>query len=223
LDGVHLGVAIMQSGDGHHVGLLYRLDDSVRLLHLGWHRDLRDQPVSDGMRYLWAPIELTQEEQVALSAMASEVAVNVQPTDLRYGLDWNYVDSAGLFDSEDKVIVYPVGKGVTCATFLYALFMWWGYKPVDSSTWKNLDGDEVWQAWVVSLLAGSENEDSCNQARELAADVGCLRLRPEQIAAACAFDVDAWPLAFDDACELAADVVAQVAFEAAKLAGVHEG
>jgi hypothetical protein len=216
LDGVHLGVAISRVGDGHHIGLLYRLDDSIKLLHLGWHRDLRDELVHAGFKYLWAPIGLTAVEQVALAGMAAEVSVNVRLTDFRYGLDWQYVEEEGLFDEDEKVIIYPVGKGVTCATFLYGLFKWWGYKLVAPDTWQAVAGDQEWQRWVVSVLGASKDEDSRAQAEALAKDVGVLRLRPEQLAGACATDVEAWPVLFDGACALAAEVVAQVASETAR-------
>lgn len=216
LEDVHLGVAIMRSGAGHHVGLLYRLDDSVRLLHMGWHRDLRDEAIRIGFKYLWAPIGLTPVEQVALAGMAAEVSANTRPTDFRYGIDWHYVEEEGLFDEEKKVILYPVGKGVTCATFLYGLFKWWGYKLVAHDTWRPVEGDPEWQRWIAAILSDAEDPDSKAQAQELAKDVGALRLRPEQLAGACATDVDDWPVPFESACALAEEVVAQVASEAAK-------
>lgn len=216
LDGAHLGVAIGRAGSGHHIGLLYRLDDSLKILHLGWHRILLDEVIPEEFDYLWSPIGLTLEEQVALAAMASEVSVNVRPTELRYGIDWHYVEEEGLFDSDRNVILYPVGKGVTCATFLYGLFRWWGYQLVAHDTWRVVEGDVEWQRWIAGKLDESSNPDSKAQAQALLRDVGALRLRPEQLAGACATNFDEWPLQFDNACVLAAEVVAQVALESAK-------
>lgn len=216
LDGAHIGVAIGPVGRGHHIGLLYRLDDSIKILHLGWHRNLLDERVPEDFEYLWSPIGLTGVEQIALAAMASEVSANVCPTDFRYGIDWHYVEEEGLFDADKKVILYPVGKGVTCATFLYGLFKWWGYQLVAHDTWQVVEGDAEWQLWIADMLAKSQDPDSKAQAEALLKDVGAFRLRPEQLAGACATDVDGWPVQFDSACALAAEVVAQVAHETAK-------
>lgn len=216
LAGTYLGVAITRFGAGHHVGLLYRLDDSVKLLHLGWHRDLRDEKVDATFKYLWAPFDLIREEQIAFAGMAATVSVNAEPTDFRYGLDWLYVEKEGIFDENKNIIIYPVGKGVTCATFLYGLFKCWGYTLVDSETWEVMPGDQDWQNWIVDLLDKSTCEDAREQAKALKDDVGALRLRPEQLAGACASNFDTWPVPFDSACALATEVIAQVKRETAR-------
>lgn len=218
LDGTHLGIAITNIGEGRHVGLLYRLDNSIRLLHLGWHRDLKDEQVDAAFDYLWAPIDLIKEEQIALAGMAAEVSVNTKPTDFRYGIDWLHVENEGVFDKDNKIIIYPVGKGVTCATFLYGLLKSWGYMVVDSKTWQVMPGDEEWQKLIFFYLNQSTSDDAREQAKALKDDIGALRLRPEQLAGACATNSEDWPVPFENACSLAKEVIAQLAKEKARRA-----
>lgn len=211
----YLGVAIAPFGSGNHIGLLYKLDDTVRLLHLAWHKRLQDHPAEEGERYLWAPFAFELEEQVALAGMASEVAANAQPNDFPYGFDCVFVAGVDMFDKAGNAVLYPVGKGLTCATFLFSLLKWWGYPTVDVKTWHQVAGDVEWQQQIISWLAQSGDPESLAQAEALAKDVGCVRLRPDQMAGSCVIDPASWPIEFDEAQTLALEVMEQVASERA--------
>jgi hypothetical protein len=211
LQGCQIGIAIAPMGSGFHVGLLYRTDDDVRMLHLGWHRDLRDDQAVKGDLYLWAPVGLSDLEQLSLAGLAADVVRHVEPVDISYGIDWIYT-TADHFREDGSIVVFPIGKGMTCATFIDAIFRHWGYFPVDASSWKIVDGDEDWQRQVACWLERT-HPNEIEHIKGVLNDVGCLRLRPSQLAGSCAENSDAWSVDFEQAQKLSEEVLERIVVE----------
>ncbi|WP_144435578.1 hypothetical protein [Roseovarius atlanticus] len=200
----YLGVAIKNAGgDQNHCGLLYRLDDGeVRMLHLAFHFDLRDDEWRPD--YCCAPVGFELENQLVVAAFANAVA-NAEPN-VPYGFDANGM----VFDrSSGELLEAPAGKGLTCATFVLALLRTLGFEPLDEASWPVRDDDEEWQAKILELMkANDANEDHIEAVTR---NGQSKRFRPEEVVGASITDSDEWSIEFDKAQEIAQKVLEDIA------------
>ena len=77
------GVAIKAIGaNQRHVGMLYKLSSEVRLCHLAFYLDLRDELV--GKSYCWAEAGLDESNRKLLAAQCARLAAGADK--IPYGL-----------------------------------------------------------------------------------------------------------------------------------------
>lgn len=195
-----VGVAVSSTALAGHVGLVYRSSEGAeRILHLAWHHDLRDELLAPNRHYLVCSSGLDEIESTVLAAILENVSsvVGFVP----YGVDWETADNC--FDSENRLISLPLGKGLTCATFVYAILRHHGYVVADRATWTPNPSDDEFVHRIADWLAANAGRE---HAEALRADVGKNRLRPFQVAACVASSPDEWPVAFGVAVERSASV-----------------
>jgi hypothetical protein len=197
----HVGVAVTTVEEGQqHVGLLHRDESNqeVAMLHLAFHCRLRnDQPEPT---YAWV-------DPAVHSARARQVAAVCRKVWRSNGEQIPFAFSApsDCFDGETGAFLLgPTRIGLTCASFVLAIFHAAGLPLVDYGTWPAAgERDVAWQLHAISMLR--EHGASEEHVRAVEAEVGAVRYRPEQVAggAAC----DALPASFDDAERLAGEVM----------------
>jgi hypothetical protein len=173
---------------GAHVGILYLAnDDGVRdHLHLAWHYDLRNdrgQP-SEGS---WIVPRLRELELADVRASARLIAKRNADGRVPYALD----RSTARFDATGALELNG-SKGLTCATFLLLVFAHAQITLLDVGTWdrdraevRRREDDEA-QAKLVAYL--HSNPKSRAQAELIEREVGCTRIRAEEVAAASGMD-----------------------------------
>lgn len=199
VDGVAVAIRRIDANQ-LHCGLLYKSDDDeTRLLHLAFHHRLLDEKPNE--KYRWADVGLDPFNRQVFAALASLIAEG-SPA-VPYGFDASGV----CFDpSTGKLIPPPLGKGLTCATFILAVFKTYGYELVDEGTWKPRADDLTWQETILSMLKEKATQDHVDA---VASDVGAMRFRPAEVVGAATCEVH--PVAFDDACSLADEIVSELA------------
>lgn len=181
-----------------HVALLYRAeDDSWRLLHLGWHHVLRHEQW-DGA-YSWVPFENLAPE---VTEGLADLAVIIGTRDANRQIPYSVVFTGGqYFDESGIYIRHRAGEGLTCATFLLAVFRRWGLSLIDESTWPQARRDDAsWALNIVRVLyrwckrqnLGVPLEHFVEQLRQR---WSLRRFRPEEVCA-CAGLFEGVPLAF---------------------------
>lgn len=72
----------------------------------------------------------------------------------------------------------------SCATFVLAIFQSLQLPLVDLRSWPTRPEDVPWQEKIVAYLRSSSNPATQAHAERVAQDIGCARLRPEEVAAA---------------------------------------
>lgn len=100
------------------------------------------------------------------------------------------------FDQETGRYLFGTGRlGLTCATFVIAVFQATGLSMIDLQSWPPRDEDAAWQRQMLRRLAdhGAAPEHLASVQKE----VGCARFRPEEVGGAAA--ADAWPATFEEA------------------------
>jgi hypothetical protein len=189
-----VGVALtITEGRNTHVGLIYRDDeDKVWLLHLAFHCELVSEvfPAS----YICADPELEYEDAEAVAGHCRLIADDM-PT-IRFALHYN--PKATFSRSGNRMLLLKEGKGLNCSTFVLTVFQSAGPRLINKDGWPKRDSDKSWQKHLVEMLS---KRAPAWHTRRVAKDIGCARIRPEEVAGACLEDVlPAQPAAFA-ACE----------------------
>jgi len=130
-----------------HIGLLHRDSSSVLLLHLAWHHDLRNH--SPGPNYIWISPRVPSRRLRHVAAKCRQVW-RANPD----GIPYAFSPPNDCFDANTGAyLLGPTGHGLTCASFVLAVFESVGLRLVDQETWPaNRAGDEEWKQWVLLQL-----------------------------------------------------------------------
>lgn len=202
-EGCLLGLGIKETQpDQRHCGIIYRPDENgPRFLHLAFHFDLRDEALNG--TYWWAASGLDADNQFVLAALAMVIASG-RPN-IPYGFDSEGV----VFDRKTGELsdVFP-GRGLTCATFVLAVFHTYGFEPLELRSWVARPEDEEWQTVILDYMeqhgASQEHMDA------IRTNEPNKRYRPEEVVAATAQESVDWSIAYADARALADQVLAEM-------------
>lgn len=202
-DDNYLWLAIRQFSTGQtHCGLVYRKTESeVRLLHLRSHYDLADEEFDPS--YRWVASGLDAVNQLVMAAFAIAVADSLP--NLAYGFD---AEGIALDPTTGKLIEAPLGKGMTCATFVRALFLHQAIDILQLETWPERPEDEIWRQSILSYFEQNNIDPShvdavrnCHAAR---------RCKPEDILAAGTADLSDMPVEFAYANSIAVQILSEL-------------
>lgn len=202
-----LGVTIHATKLGHHVGFIYfsEEDEEPRLLHLAFHHDLKDEPLSsyhfvDSLR--WAPLGLEEENRLVLRGLLRRILAANDP--IPYGFN-----AQGLtFDEMGRLAAGPPGKGLTCATFILSALRTYAFELLDEWRWPQ-GGYNA--AWLEPILAYLEMHACPEHVEAVRGDIDARRFMPAEVAGSAASDEGGWPVGYADARALAEAVERELA------------
>lgn len=185
-----------------HCGFIYRFGGEDRIVHLAFHYDLRDELYESD--YWCAPVGLDRDNQAALAAILRSI-VNGNPS-VPYGFDISGI----AFDEATGEFSQPVpGTGLTCATFILAVLKTHRFVPLQVESWPLRDDDAAWQKSMIETMRQYRVPDE--HVAAVTARPEAARFRPEEVTGCVATDSEKWAIAFDDARDLAARVLADIA------------
>lgn len=177
-------VTVMTSPVGAHIGLLYRATDegTRRHLHLAWHFSLKDEqtPLPDA---IWVEPRLDELALANVSASARLIAKRRQDGRVPYA--FRAADAA--FDNAGDLRLNR-SHGLTCATFILLVFAHAGIELLETTTWDQdrpaarRREDDTAQGLLVEYLRATP--DAQAHAELVASEIGCTRIRAEEVAAA---------------------------------------
>jgi hypothetical protein len=198
--GVDAAVFLHTGPVGAHVGVLYRASDEgeQRLVHQAWHHDSRvdEIPVyatESGLPLWWVPPGLDQDELADLRSHAALVARRLRDGEIPYAFDPKDASVRS-----DGFVSLGRSLGLTCATFVMKVFEFARVQLLRGETWtqrspERRSEDEAAQRALVGYLHREAPEHAARIERE----VGCIRIRAEEVAAASGFEQR--PVPFADA------------------------
>lgn len=199
----NLAVAISGDEDQRHLGVLIRIEpeEDLKFIHLAFHYDLRcDEP--DTNAFYVECSGLDPEEQLSFAVWVEAVR-DANGADIPY----SFAYASGNFDPGGRFIKRAEGVGLTCATFVVALFEDFAFPIVDVESWRPRPDDVGFQEKIVKLLARFWPGPHAEAQRE---SIGkASRFRPEEICG-CAHVCDGTPLRFQEGVGLGAEVLAQM-------------
>jgi hypothetical protein len=159
-----------------HAGIVHRTGDGeVEFLHLGWQDTLSKEWT---WCTLWAAPDVESERLVSVAGMcrlvwARFLASQTFPYALRF--------SGTTFSVTGQLVLGEGAQGLTCATFVLAVFKSVGVSLVDESDWPVRPEDDRRFLETVRSFAAP------NHFALLQAEVnnGVVRIRPEEVIGAC--------------------------------------
>lgn len=183
----HIRLAIKK--DASHVGIIIRVkaDSNHRLLHLGFHHKLYYQELADvedwNTSYAWLDFAGFSELEMTQLAVWMETIWEVNRHNIPYGIAYS---GAGYFDSvTGKFIQSQTGKGLTCATFVMALFEDFLFPIVQWTSWDHRLSDEGFFNHIILHLDDAVERghaDSAHVQAQKAALGTAPRFRPGEVA-----------------------------------------
>jgi hypothetical protein len=173
-----LAAAVLRTDHGWHAGLLHATADGVRLLHLRFHCMLsRDVSYAD---YFWIEPRLANFRQRRVAAMCEHVWDLYGSTqEIPYA--FKFMKSS--FSPDGKLLLGASEHGLTCSTFILALFRGAAIELVEVDSWKERPGDDVGLGELLEILADHAKDEHVRSVEE---EKGCARFRPAEIAASTA-------------------------------------
>ncbi len=190
-----LAIKSVSSGQ-RHIGVLHKDADQVYFLHLAWHHDLRNGiPQRD---YSWVDPNLPAARLVHVAAICRKIW-RANGKEIPYA----FSEASECFDSETGIFDFgPNRLGLTCASFVIAVFGAAGLRLVELTTWPSDRADDVtWREHVISELHKSGDATAEHIEGISAPENWTVRVRPEEVAGAAT--TSPLPATFQIASELA--------------------
>ena len=162
-----------------HAGVLHRGTGGVAaVLHLGWEDRLY---IDWRWHRLWATPEVQPEKLMAAAGHCRRIwrtfnANGVFPYALAF--------CGSRFDDRGRLQLGPGSRGLTCATFILAIFETCGVSLVNEDDWPVRTAEDL--AFIQTIAdAGFAREEHLALLRDEATG-GCTRIQPHEVVGACA-------------------------------------
>jgi hypothetical protein len=197
-------VAIKTAREGQlHVGIAFRESEEVcALLHLPWHRrPLRGQLDTT---FFWVQHSIDPLRLYAILAFCDLVHQR-NPGGVPYGFD----APNDCFDRQTgQSLLGPSGRGLTCATFVLAIYQAVGICLLEFELWPARQNDISWQQGIIEDLQRSIGGADAAHIEVVREGIGAIRVRPEEVAGASSAAIH--PASFEETISLASEVLAQL-------------
>jgi hypothetical protein len=176
---IGIGIAVHQSSS--HIGMLYRTAEGepAKILHLAWHHQLSSDHPSTSYP-CWVRPRIPDERALAIAAFCRRIWKKASQDQVPYGFS---VPSA-FFDYSGALISGPAKVGLTCASFVLAVFDGAGLPLVRMDEWPPPTlVDKARQRELLDELRKSSNVSPAHLSA-LETEIGNVRYRPLEVAGA---------------------------------------
>ena len=168
-----------------HIGIVYKEAEGGpnRFLHLAWHHRLKNEDANEAIpqtHSVWVDINMPERRARQVAGQCRKV----WKSNGRF-VPYAFSPPNDCFDSQTgELLMGSTHLGLTCATFVLAVFAAQGIHLVDFESWPPRDDDIHWQRTMISELEGSGAPASHIDA--IQQEVGAIRFRPAEVAGAAA-------------------------------------
>lgn len=192
------GLAIRSVNGGMHCAIVFDMvGGQPSLLHLESNYQLKAEAATPP--YGWVEVGLETSNRKLMAIMADRVWRR-RPA-IPYG-----VSKLGVsFDAKTGDLRQAqLGRGLTCASFILAVFEAQGFKLLGEEGWPENANDE-WQSWVVEMLRRGRAPPE--QVDAVAQDIGSRRFHPTEVVASSTLSAEHfWPVPFEMARQVGAQL-----------------
>lgn len=196
-----VGIAVLVDSRTRHVGVLFRRTiesvGQLQLLDLAWHHCIQCESPSG--EYTWMDVDVEPERQKLVAQLCEliEDEYILRPDSDRQEIGYAFYYRGETFDPMSGIFVTSDGYGLTCATFVLAIFATHGIELLHLTSWEPRPDDTKWQAQVVADMERKRVDPE--HVALIRNEIGCSRFRPQEVAAAGTVDGAALPLGFREA------------------------
>ncbi len=159
-----------------HLGLLFIEDptDDAKFLHLAHHHSLRTEIIDRGF---WIRLGLTDRQIRQLAGMCAMISEHNSDNAVSFSI---YYDSKRqYFDDVGNYLPSDLGEGLTCATFVMAIFETLGIPLLRTDIWAVETEDKFWHVEIIQRMRQGSPDRAHFDA--MSSNVGCARYRSEDI------------------------------------------
>ena len=159
-----------------HLGLLFLENpgEDAKFLHLARHHSLKTEVIDRGF---WIRLGLT-ERQIRLLA-GKCAAISLQNTEDSVAFSIFYDDHRQYFDQSGNYQPSPSGEGLTCATFVMAIFQTLGIPLLLTDGWTVETKDKFWHLEIIEKMKQGSPDQAHFEA--MSSNIGCARYRPADV------------------------------------------
>lgn len=188
------------NAEQRHLGIIYRdADNDNRLfhIHLQWHCRLTNE--AEFPQGLWADPFIHERRLRQVAAMCRKVW-----RENGKSIPYAFSSPDGMFDPiTGRILLAGTQYGLTCASFVLAVFLACGLRIVELDAWPvSRDDDAVWKKAIIRQL---ENFASKEHIRKVSEEEGTARFRPEEVTAAMVQSPH--PRSFEQVRELSLEII----------------
>src|SRR5208282_3364526 len=184
----YVAVAIREPAHNQrHTGIFFRFceSDPHEFLHLAWQCDLRREVPRQ--TYLWVEPAIPQRRLIQVAAICDAIADANVPGRIPYSFG---PPNDCFHDRTCDFLLGPTRTGLTCASFVLAVFHRAGLPLVQYGSWPPPTAEDTeWQQQVLANLLHLQVTDPCGitqaHIEHVRSEIGSsVRYQPEQVAAA---------------------------------------
>lgn len=176
-----IGVVLGKSSHNQlHCGVIFKSEGGFNMIHLAWHFCLLHETNYEKYdNYIWAKTSLHRIRQDMVSAMCRKILKRKFEQNIPYGLIYN----GGKFTEDGIMDLDSTESGLTCATFVLAVFNSCKIQLIDTLSWTPRDEDASWHESIIASLIATKDKFNISEAHidNLKKEVGCARFRPEEV------------------------------------------
>jgi hypothetical protein len=165
-----------------HAGVIYKGGDGLRMIHLGWHHQLHDSEWKYGQNYAHVVPNIPQERVNAVAALRRLIRRKYPGIPYAFRL----VEDVRFNTTTGNIILSKGALGLNCSSFVLIVFLQAGVRLIQLETWEERPEDRVWQQHLLDLLIRTNAPTEHVEA--VRGEIGCARIRPEEVAGACLED-----------------------------------
>lgn len=173
------------SDNQYHCGIIYKSEeDEERILHLAWNFKLRNTLISENQygKYYFVNHNINMIRQMDMAAWLENIyRENINK--IHYGLYYKHT----YFEHKGIIRLGENECGLTCATFVLAVFKSAGLELIDLDNWPVRPDDLNWQDSLINSIELLEPEDK-DYIKKLHKEKGCPRYKPQEVTASITFD-----------------------------------
>jgi len=199
----HSSIVLKKTDHGFHTGIIYKDVDegSISILHLAFHIKLINDEFGalNTESNLWTdsdfwviPIEFESSFQRALSAYCSNILTRnelLMKESFDKGIMYGLLSGDSKFVEDGTLILGKDCSGLSCSSFVIAVFNSIGIRLVDMSKWPSRQSDIAHHTLLLSWLKGPCMQlGHMDHFARVEKEVGCPRVRPSEATAALRFE-----------------------------------
>lgn len=183
-----LAIFIMRTGDGSHTGILFRMNGVLIIQDPLWHERFRSSPCDDIPHFVMLRLEPEEEHDVRVMCQVIHARRNNRILDSAYCIPYAFRQSnKNIINRATGEVELVDGVGMSCSTFVLAVFQSVGIPLVNIDTWQTREGDlarhEALLQKMRDGIPGFAPPAPSDHITLVEKEKHCMRVRPEEVAA----------------------------------------
>lgn len=182
-----VGIVLSHNEEQFHCGLSFDLKKGFKVLHLAWHYDLQYTENTEMFTH-WIKPKIHTKRQLMVSVKCKQIQKRIKEMQVPYALLYDKTT----FDKDGILLLGEKEHGLTCATFVLAVFKSCGINLVDTENWPEREEDKVWHEQIISYLKQTWKASKFH-VENVTNERGCARFRPEEVGISSTFSPNPGP------------------------------